>query len=136
MSETPDVWLTLSVDDPQLDAEELENLTQNFQNQLREIAEQVNRVPSTEEPTRSFTQKGDKPEPGSLNLQINLDSIKTLATWLYERLMGKTTKAKVKFGEGSQAIEFEFEGNNQKDLATTMKQVEVFVQNISQIQRG
>lgn len=138
MAVTPDVQLTLALADSDLDPEDLEALTQTFYQQLNEIATSVERLPVTQpanaDPSRDWLPKGEK--KGLLQMEINLDSIQTLATWLYRRLAGKSTKAKLKFGEGKNAIEFEFDGNSQKDLAATMADVTTFVEKITQMQQA
>jgi hypothetical protein len=140
MAETAIVPLTLALEDPDLDPEELETLTQNTQRQLRDIAEEVQRVPIQDnvrfDSGDDLLAKGDKKEPGLLQMEVNLENLKTVAAWIYQRVAGRSTKAKLKFGEGSNAIEFEFEGNNQKDLAATMQEMTLFVEKITQIQQA
>jgi len=130
------IQLTLSLEDSSLRPDALESLVQNVQSQLIHIAEDVSRVPIERQAPNELREKGEQKQPGLLNLEINLDSIKSMVTWLYQRLAGKTTKAKLKFGEGSSALELEFEGNSQKDLAATLQEVTVFVEKVKQIQQS
>jgi hypothetical protein len=132
----PPVPITLLLEDSDLRPDALESLTQNVQRQLVDIAEDVSRVPIQGQGSIEMVGKGDQKQPGLLNLEINLDKIKAIVTWLYQRIAGKTTKAKLKFGEGSSALEFEFEGNSQKDLTATLQDVTVFVEKIKQIQQS
>lgn len=130
------IQLILSLEDSSLRPDALESLVQNVQSQLIHIAEDVSRVPVEGQAPSELREKGEQKQPGLLNLEINLDSIKSMVTWLYQRLAGKTTKAKLKFGEGSSTLEFEFEGNSQKDLAATLQEVTVFVEKVKQIQQS
>ncbi|HEY9817045.1 MAG TPA: hypothetical protein V6D20_14780, partial [Candidatus Obscuribacterales bacterium] len=104
--------LSLALSDPDLNSEELEVLTQTLHRQLYDLADDVERVPvQTMSSTGSLVQKGDETEPGLLQMEVNLDSVRKLAAWLWQRLAGRSTKATLKFGEGSRAVEFSFEGN-------------------------
>ncbi|NJL63000.1 MAG: hypothetical protein HC903_15625, partial [Methylacidiphilales bacterium] len=95
------------------------------------LVEDVNRIPLAELPeTINLTSKGDKTEPGILDIKINLDSIKGMAQWLWERLIGTSTEAKIKYKD----LEFEFKGKNQKDLALTMQNMEKFIASITALQ--
>jgi hypothetical protein len=132
----PPVPITLLLEDSDLRPDALESLTQNVQRQLVDIAEDVSRVPIQGQGVIELVGKGEQKQPGLLNLEINLDKIKAVVTWLYQRIAGKTTKAKLKFGEGSSALEFEFEGNSQKDLTANLQDVTVFVEKIKQIQQS
>jgi hypothetical protein len=130
------IAITLSLEDSDLRPDALESLTQNVQSQLGEIAEEVRRVPVQGQESIEMVGKGEQKQPGLLNLEINLDKIRAVVTWLYQRIAGKTTKAKLKFGEGSDALEFEFEGSSQKDLTATLQDVTMFVEKIKQIQQS
>jgi hypothetical protein len=132
----PPIPITLSLEDSDLRPDALESLTQSLQRQLADIAEEVSRVPVQGQGAIELVGKGEQKQPGLLNLEINLDKIKAVVTWLYQRIAGKTTKARLKFGEGSDALEFEFEGNSQKDLTATLQEVTVFVEKIKQIQQS
>ncbi|MEO0490644.1 MAG: hypothetical protein AAFZ49_13965 [Cyanobacteria bacterium J06659_2] len=135
MANTSEVTLSLQLKDSDLDAEELESMTQTMQQQLRDIAEQVERVPLLQTtPSGELVEKGDKKEPGLLQMEVNLENIGKLAAWIYQRVAGRSTKAKIKFGEGAEAVEFEFEGNSQKDLAATLDDVADFMKKIQQSQ--
>jgi hypothetical protein len=136
MPQIPDVPLSLVLDDPDLDRTELEALTQSLQQQLRGITEDVARVPAKTVTPEGVVEKGDEQEPGLLQMEVNLANIQKLAGWLYQRFAGRSTKARIKYGEGSTAIEFEFEGNSQKDLAATMQEATQFVERIAQIQQS
>jgi hypothetical protein len=127
--------LSLALSDPDLNPEELENLTQTIHRQLYDLTEDVERVPvQTLSPAGNLVQKGDENLPGLLQMEVNLDSIRKLSAWLWQRLAGRSTKATLKFGEGSNAVEFSFEGNSQTDLAATLQDATGFIERIMQIQ--
>jgi hypothetical protein len=136
--------LTLKLEDADLDAAELDALTRSIQTQIQrqDLTETIDRpvvpVEPIEEPTRGgdWVSKGEEKQPGILQMEVNLENINKLVSWLYQRLAGKTTKAKLSFGEGVNKVEFEFEGNNQKDLAATMEDVSKFIEKVQQIQDG
>ncbi|MGJ3249625.1 MAG: hypothetical protein ACFE0J_00630 [Elainellaceae cyanobacterium] len=136
MSNASDVSLSLALEDPELDRDELETLTQSLRQQLSGITEDIERVPAKRLTPDGVVEKGEGNEPGLLQMEVNLENIQKLASWLYQRLAGRSTKARVKYGEGSTAIEFEFEGNSQKELAATMQDVTEFVEKIAQIQQS
>lgn len=127
--------LSLALSDPDLNSDELEVLTQTLHRQLYDLADDVERVPiQTMSPTGSLVQKGDETQPGLLQMEVNLDSVRKLAAWLWQRLAGRSTKATLKFGEGSRAVEFSFEGNSQTDLAATLEDATGFIERIMQLQ--
>lgn len=138
--------LTLKLEDADLDAAELESLTRSLQTQLRDLTETIERpivpvepidfVEPVDEATRGadWVSKGEEKQPGILQMEVNLENINKLVSWLYQRLTGKTTKARLSYGEGVNKVEFEFEGNNQKDLAATMDDVVKFIERVQEIQ--
>ncbi|MEO0407446.1 MAG: hypothetical protein AAF289_08865 [Cyanobacteria bacterium P01_A01_bin.135] len=136
MAAATDVSLNLVLEDSDLDPGEVEALTQSLKQQLAAIAEDVERVPAKRVTRGNVVEKGDKNEPGLLHMEVNLANIQKLAGWLYQRLAGRSTKARIKYGEGPDAVEFEFEGNSQKDLAATMQDFTAFVERVAQIQQS
>lgn len=137
MPELAPIPLTLVLDDPELDREELEALTRTVQVQLRELTETIERQPVVMETydDQGILRKGEGNAPGILKMEVNLENIKKVVSWLYQRLFGKPTKAKLSFGEGKDKVEFEFEGNTQKDLATTLEDVARFIERTQQLQQ-
>lgn len=136
MPDASQVALSLRLDDSNLDRAELETLTQSLMPQLQDITEDVERVLVTQLISGELVEKGEEKEPGLLQMEVNLENIQKLVSWLYQRIAGRSTKARLKFGEGSTAIEFEFEGNSQKDLAATLQDATAFVEKITQIQQA
>ncbi|MEM9216046.1 MAG: hypothetical protein AAGD25_17080 [Cyanobacteria bacterium P01_F01_bin.150] len=130
------VALQLTLDDPELTSQELEQLTQNIQRGTSAIAYSVDRVAKVDSDTGEFILKGDEKQPGLLQMEVNLENLTKLFTWLHQRLVGKTTTAKINFGTGSRQVTFEFEGQSQKDLAATLDDVADFVERIQKIQRS
>ena len=135
MVDTSNILLTLTLEDPALDSEDLENLTQTLQLQLSEITETIARLPLLAPGKEGVVEKGDQNEPGLLQMEVNLKNINKLATWLYHRITGKSTKAKLVFGEGSRKVEVELEGSNQQELAAILADMAGFVEKVAQIQQ-
>ncbi|AFZ01692.1 hypothetical protein [Calothrix sp. PCC 6303] len=131
MSEQSNIEILLILQDSETDEEELELLLQNITGEIQGLVEDVNRLPIAELPeASSLKSKGDKTESGVLDIKINLDSIKGMTKWLWERLVGTSTEAKIKYKD----LEFEFKGKNQKDLAVTMQNMEKFIAAIAALQ--
>lgn len=132
MSKKYNIEILLILQDNEADEEELELLLQNITGEIEELVEDVNRLPVEELPKagNNLKTKGDKTESGILDIKINLDSIKSMTKWLWERLVGTSTEAKIKYKD----LEFEFKGKNQKDLAVTMKNMENFIATIAALQ--
>ena len=133
MTQSETVLLQVQLDDPNLDADSLEQLTKSLQPQLKNIAESVERVPKTDPVTGELVQKGEENEPGLLQMEINLETIQKAVSWIYQRVAGRSTRVKLKFGEGSSAVEFEFEGNSVKDAQTIMQEASAFADKLSQL---
>ena len=131
------VALQLTLDDPELRPQELEQLTQTIQRGTRAIAHSVNRVAKVDPSTGEFILKGDETQPGLLQMEINLENLTKLFTWLHQRLVGKSTTAKIDYIiDSNSQVSFEFEGQSQKDLAATLNDVADFVERMQEIQRS
>ena len=74
--------------------------------------------------TGSLT-KGDT-NSGLLNIEIDLDTLRTFSQWLYERLVGITTKVNFKCGD----LEFVFQEYDDQDRQLAHKEFEAFVNRI------
>ncbi|NEO53739.1 MAG: hypothetical protein F6K54_11995 [Okeania sp. SIO3B5] len=73
--------------------------------------------------------KGDKQESGILNIELSLANIKTLITFLWERLSGKATEVEVKIDKkGSIKLKV----GSQKDLPAAIQDVEKLVKSVSE----
>ncbi|MGF1515678.1 MAG: hypothetical protein ACFB5Z_18530 [Elainellaceae cyanobacterium] len=136
MAGATDISLDLVLEDADLDTGELEALTQSLQQQISGIAEAVERVPAARVTRGNVVEKGDENEPGLLQMEVNLANIQKLASCLYQRVAGRSTKARIKYGSGPDTVEFEFEGNSQKDLAATMQDATAFMERVAQIQQS
>lgn len=112
----------LSVQDSQADAEELQAILTTLAAELESQSAIVESVAAPESSAQAGTVS--KGEPGGiLDVKINLDSLKAFGKWLYERLVGTTTKVKFEYGEAK----FEFEGRNDRDRAAAQQDFEAFV---------
>ncbi|NET49889.1 MAG: hypothetical protein F6K09_14475, partial [Merismopedia sp. SIO2A8] len=100
MPDSSPVALQLTLDDPDATPQELERLTQNIQQGANAIAQSVNRVAKVDPGTGEFILKGDEKQPGLLQMEINLENLTKLFSWLHQRLVGKSTTAKISFGTG------------------------------------
>ena len=136
MPDSPPVALQLTLEDPESTHQELERLTQNIQQGTSAIAQSVERVAKVDANTGEFILKGDEKQPGLLQMEINLENLSKFFTWLHQRLVGKTTTAKISFGTGSRQVTFEFEGQSQQDLRETLDDVADFVERIQESQRS
>jgi len=136
MSDNSPIALQLTLDDPDSTPQQLERLTQNIQQGANAIAQSVERVAKVDPDTGEFILKGDEQQPGLLQMEVNLENFTKLFTWLHQRLVGKTTTAKVSFGTGSRQVTFEFEGQSQKDLKETLDDVADFRERIQNNQRS
>lgn len=112
----------LTVHDDQATDKELQAMLVALMGELENLSAVVEPVPETEAVEQGMIAKGEK---GSniFNIEINLETLKTFAKWLYERLMGTSTKVKFEYGEAK----FEFEGRNDLDRASAQKDFEDFV---------
>ena len=113
----------LSVQDEQLNAQELQLVLGAVALELdRQSAEIVPAAPSKSPSDPEMVEKGE-PSSSILDVKINLDTLQTFGKWLYERLVGTTTKVKFEYNE----VKFEFEGRNDRDRASAMQDFENFV---------
>lgn len=113
----------LSVQDEQLNAQELQLVLGAVVLELDQQSAEV--VPAAPSKSPSDPEMVEKGEAGSsiLDVKINLDTLQTFGKWLYERLVGTTTKVKFEYNE----VKFEFEGRNDRDRASAMQDFENFV---------
>jgi hypothetical protein len=112
----------LSVQDDRADADELRSILVNLATQLDRFSADVTEVPASEAVATGMIPKGDD-KGNLLDVKINLDPLKQFAKWLYDRLVGGTTKATFEY-DGQK---FEFNGRNEQDRAAAMRDFEKFV---------
>lgn len=111
----------LSVQDEQATSEELQVILRTLAAELEsqsavvEVASPENALPDGTVP---MGESG-----GILDVKINLDSLKAFSKWLYERLVGTTTKVEFEYGEAK----FKFEGRNDRDRVAAMQDFEAFI---------
>jgi hypothetical protein len=112
----------LSVQDDQADTDELRSVLVNLATELDRLSADVTEVTATDAVETGMIPKGD--EKGNLlDVKINLDPLKNFAKWLYDRLVGSTTKATFEY-DGQK---FEFNGRNEQDRAAAMRDFEKFI---------
>ena len=76
--------------------------------------------------------KREKPEPGVLGVELNLASIKTLITFLWERLFGKTTELELEV----ENVSIKLKVGSRKDLSAAIQDVEKLIRSVSEINDG
>lgn len=125
------IELKVAVQDEQATDEELQAILTTLAMELENQEATV----TLAEPSRKTSGTGELTkgeENGSLlDIKINLDTLKDIAKWLYERLAGTTTKVKFKYGD----LEFEFSGRNQ-DLQSAQKSIEDWISKIEAEKRA
>lgn len=122
------IELKVAVQDEQATDEELQAILTTLAMELENQEATV----TLAEPSRKTSGTGEltkgKESSSLLDIKINLDTLKDIAQWLYERLAGTTTKVKFKYGESGD-LEFEFSGRNQ-DLQSAQKGIEDWISRI------
>lgn len=117
------IELKVAVEDQQASDEELQAILATL---AMELENQEATVTTAESSSKSadpnYRFMGDE-SSSLLDIKINLDTLKDVGKWLYERLVGTTTKVKFKYGD----LEFEFEGRNDQDRQSAQKDFEDFV---------
>ncbi|WP_299488829.1 hypothetical protein [Acaryochloris sp. IP29b_bin.137] len=126
------IELKVAVEDSQATDEKLQAILTTL---AVELENQEATVTTTEFSSKSadpnYRFMGDE-SSSLLDIKINLDTLKDVGKWLYERLVGTTTKVKFKYGD----LEFEFEGRNDQDRQSAQKDFEDFVSRIEAEKRA
>lgn len=125
MAEAQTVEFQLSMTDPEASAEELRGMVQFVAAELEGQGALVAAAPSSGQPGR--VAKGGGTSGSILNVEINLENILAFGRWLRRRIAGTPTKAKFEF---SGAV-FEFEGQDEQQLAAAMAGFEQFVATVA-----
>jgi hypothetical protein len=119
------VKVTFAIEDPNLDAEELDRVTQNLWQELRQLdeVEKVDRVadPNPPEGNKSFCGL----LVGILTAEVNAANIKFALGYLRDRLVGKPIKLALKAPDGR---EIHLEANNTEEFEFVMQKAEEFLQ--------
>lgn len=120
------IELKVAVEDQQASDEEFQAILTTLAMELENQEATVTTAePSREASSTGEVMKGDE-SSSLLDIKINLDTLKDIGKWLYERLVGTTTKVKFKYGD----LEFEFEGRNDQDRQSAQNDFEDFVSRI------
>lgn len=125
------IVLNVAVEDQQASDEELQAILATLAMELENQEATVTAAkPSRDASGTDEVTKGDE-SSSLLDIKINLDTLKDFGKWLYERLVGTTTKVKFKYGD----LEFEFEGRNDQDRQSAQKDFEDFVSKLEAAKR-
>lgn len=119
------IELKVAVQDEQATDEELQAILTTLAMELENQEATVTLAESSRETSGTGELTKGEESSSLLDIKINLDTLKDIAKWLYERLVGTTTKVKFKYGKH----EFEFSGRNQ-DLQAAQKGFEDFISRI------
>jgi hypothetical protein len=113
----------LAVQDEQATDDELQLVLRTLAAELEyQLAEVVPVAPMDVSRNSELVKKGEG-SSSILDVKIDLNTLQTFGKWLYERLMGTTTKVKFEYGD----VKFEFEGRTDRDRAAAMQDFENFV---------
>lgn len=107
--------------------------------ELENQAAEVSAMPEAEMPPPSadgppappMIAKGDG-GTSILDVKINLEALQTFGLWLYERLVGTTTKVNFEY----EGIKFAFEGRSDRDRAAAMQDFQDFIAQLEAAKRG
>lgn len=121
MNNPIEFWL--SVEDEQATDEELQTILGTLAAELEDQSAAVMPVALAKLPPQPGMVEKGEPSSSILDVKINLDTLQTFGKWLYDRLVGTTTKVKFEY----EAVKFEFEGRNDRDRAAAMQDFENFV---------
>ncbi|MBD1842272.1 hypothetical protein H6F89_02360 [Cyanobacteria bacterium FACHB-63] len=134
MTVSDEIQLSLALQNAEFDAEDLEALTQQLYSQIREIAEEVDRVYPSLDPSlpKELAPKGDKPEPGVFDLKITFSSLETLVKWLYQRLFGTPTEVTIEYED----LKFSFKGDSQQKLDATLESAQRFISEVEALKKA
>jgi len=122
--------LILVLTDPNHDAEMIEELTQQYYDQLSDtigdLVEDVVRVAAEPQAKSAISKGAPQQASGILQLDVNLEQLGKLGQWLYEKLAGKPIRVSLKIGD----IAYEIDGVSQKDRQTVMQDMQAFVEKL------
>ncbi|NEP15838.1 MAG: hypothetical protein F6J97_02920 [Leptolyngbya sp. SIO4C1] len=120
----------LSIQDEQASDVELQKALYAVAAELEKQSAQVASVPSPTLSSDFVAMGGDI--VSLLNVEINPDTLKAFGRWLYERLLGTSTKVKFEY----EGIVFEFEGRSNRDRQSAMQDFEQFIAKIEAAKRS
>lgn len=129
MTPTGPIDLHLSLQDATASGEELQQILRTLAAELENQTAVVTPGGQPPPPEPGTIAKGEA-SSGILDIKINLDALKGFAQWLYERLVGTSTKATFEY----QGAKFVFEGRNEADRAAAMQDFERFMATIAAAQ--
>ncbi|NER31098.1 MAG: hypothetical protein F6J89_26630 [Symploca sp. SIO1C4] len=117
------IQVTISLEAPQLDDEQLQEATENLRDEIKEVegVEQADLMPVETAPPDSKGIGGFL--LGILTAEINAKNLKTLVRFLGDRLFGKTIKIKTE-GNGKK---LELEIRRPEDLEAIMPKIDNFI---------
>jgi hypothetical protein len=123
MLDSNTVTVELIIQNSSASLEELQHITRAIASQLEPQADSVSLVEvSSAELNGVEILKGTQ-SSSILDIQINLDTLKSFGGWFYDRLVGTPTEASFEC-EGSK---FVFKGRNEQDRAAAIRDFERFI---------
>ena len=119
------VKITFAIEDPNLDEEELDRVTQDLWQELRQLdeVETVDRVTNPNPPAGNKSFCGFL--VGILATEVNAANIKLALGYLRDRLGGKPIKLALKAPDGR---EINLEANNRQEFEFAMQKAQEFLQ--------
>lgn len=129
-----EIELSLTLQNAEFDMEDLEALTQQLYSQIREIAEEVDRVyPSLDSSLpKELAPKGDKPEPGLFDLKITFSSLEALVKWLYQRFFGTPTEYSIEY----EGLKLSVKGDKPGTLDETLDSARRFMAEVEALKKA
>lgn len=123
MLDSNTVTVELIVQDFSASSEELQQIIRAIAAQLEPQADSVSLVDvSSVELNGVVISKGTQ-SSNILDIQINLDTLKSFGGWFYDRLVGTPTEASFE----CEGFKFVFKGRNEQDRAAAVRDFERFV---------
>jgi hypothetical protein len=123
MIDSNTVTVELIIQDSSASSEELQQIIRAIASQLEPQADSVSLVDvSPAELNRVVIPKGTQ-SSNILDIQINLDTLKSFGGWLYDRLVGMPTEVSFE----CEGIIFVFKGRNEQDRAAAIRDFERFL---------
>jgi hypothetical protein len=132
MADSTTIEILLSIQDELADVVEQRAVLNAVAVELDQRSAEVSKVTIAAAQASGMIAKGDEKSGNLLDIKINLDTLKNFGKWLYERLVGTSTKAKFEY-EGAK---FEFDGRNPQDLAVAMENWEKYVVTIEKAKQA
>jgi len=106
-----------------LSSEELQQITRAIASQLKPKVDSISLIDTQLNGLNSSTTSKGTPSSSILDIQINLDTLKSFGSWFYDRLVGTPTKVVFKYKDFTCILE----GLNEKGRAAAISDFERFI---------